>query len=82
MMSRGVDKASTATITTDEWSLLFVVEPGQSELYHMASDPRQERNVIAQHPDIAQELHQLFVRFSYETNLSKRLLEPRLKLEI
>jgi len=73
---------SMATVTTDEWSLLYDVEPGGSELYNLSSDPKQGKNVIAWHPDIARELHQLLVKFMKETKVSKRLLEPRLELRL
>ena len=73
---------SMATVTTDEWSLLHDVEPGGSELYNLKSDPDQERNVIAGHMDTAKELHKLLVKFMHETNVPKRLLEPRLELRM
>ncbi len=73
---------SMATVTTDEWSLLYDVEPGGSELYNLSQDPKQEKNVISQHRDIARELHQLLVKFMRETNVPKRLLEPRLELRL
>jgi hypothetical protein len=73
---------SMATITTDEWSLLYDVEPGGSELYNMSSDRKQEKNVISQHTDVARELHQTFVKFLRETNVPQRLMEPRLELRL
>jgi arylsulfatase A-like enzyme len=81
-ISRLAEKPSTATVTTDEWSLQYGVEPGLSELSHLPTDPRQEKNVIAQHPDVARELHQLLVKFMRETNLPTRLLEPRIELRL
>jgi arylsulfatase A-like enzyme len=74
------EKASTATVTTDEWTLLYNTEPGMSELYNLKSDPRQEKNVIKQYPDKARELHQLLVKYMRETKLSEHLLKPRLEL--
>lgn len=56
--------------------------PGGSELYNLKSDPKQDKNVISQHPDIARELHQLFVKFMRETNVPQRLMEPRLELRL
>jgi arylsulfatase A-like enzyme len=81
-MDRVMAKAACSTVTTDQWSLLYYVEPGGSELYNLSSDPEQEKNVIAQHPDIARELHQLMVKFMKETRVPKRLLEPRLELRL
>jgi arylsulfatase A-like enzyme len=77
---RVTEKDSTATVTTDEWTLLYNTEPGLSELYNLKSDPGQEKNVIREYPDKARELHQLLVRYMRETNISKHLLEPRLEL--
>lgn len=79
---RYTEKDSTATVTTDEWTLLYNTEPGLSELYHLKSDNRQEKNVITEHPDKACELHQLLVKYMRETNISKHLLEPRLELRL
>jgi arylsulfatase A-like enzyme len=73
---------SMATITTEEWSLLYDVEPAGSELYNMSSDRKQEKNVISQHTDIARELHQTFVKFLHETKVPQRLMEPRLELRL
>jgi arylsulfatase A-like enzyme len=81
-VSRRVSKASTTTITTDEWTLLYSVEPSISELYHLPSDPKQEKNVIAGHPDIARKLHQYMGKLLQETGAPQRALEPRLELRL
>ncbi len=73
---------SMATITTADWSLLYDVEPGGSELYNLKVDPNQEKNVISQNQDKARELHQLLVQFMRETGVPRRLLEPRLELRL
>ncbi len=73
---------SMATITTDEWSLLYDVEPGGSELYNLKSDPDQANNLIRQYPDMAQKLHRYLVDFMQTTRVSPRLLEPRLELRM
>lgn len=53
------------TVTTEEWAL--VCPPGVEgrELYHLPSDPLEERNVIAEHPDVAERLHGAFVDFMH-----------------
>ena len=77
-----VDKAgSDTTITTDEWSLLYSMT-GDPWLHHLPTDPKQERNVISKHPEVARELHQRFVRFMYETDLAPDLRETRLELKL
>jgi arylsulfatase A-like enzyme len=79
---RRAEHASMATVTTEEWTLLYDIEPGGSELYNLKSDPEQEKNVINQHPDIARELHQLFVKHMRDTNVPEIKLEPRLELRL
>jgi arylsulfatase A-like enzyme len=70
------------TLTTEDWSLLYTTEPGMSELYHLPTDPKQERNIIREKPEIARELHRVLVGFMRETNVAPRLLEPRLTLRL
>jgi len=74
--------SSVTTVTTDEWSLLYNVEPGQSLLYHLPSDPKQEKNIINEHLEIARDIHQLLVKFMHEHNLPQELCEPRLQLRL
>ena len=81
----GLQRESTGsdtTITTDEWSLLYSIEPGQSWLYHLPSDPKQQKNVINENTTVAHDIHQKFIEFMKQTNLSHELLEPRLKLRL
>jgi arylsulfatase A-like enzyme len=72
--------ASSTTITTDEWALLYSTEPGESWLYHLPSDPGQEKNIFDKNPDIAGEIHRYLVRFMQDTNLVAELREPRMEL--
>jgi arylsulfatase A-like enzyme len=81
-VTRLAEKASMATVTTDEWTLLYDIEPGGSELYHIKTDPQQEKNVIGQHLDIAQELHGLFVKHMKNTKVPQAKMEPRLELRL
>ena len=75
-----MENDSSATVTTHKWSLIYAVEPGLSELFHLSSDPKQEKNVINEHPEVAQELHQQLVKFMRETKVPALLLKPRLEL--
>ncbi len=61
---------------------MYSIEPGQSWLYHLPSDPKQQKNVINEHTTVAQDLHQKLVEFMKETNLTHELLEPRLELRL
>ncbi len=79
---RTTEKDSTATVTTDEWTLLYNTEAGMSELYNLKSDPGQEKNLIKENPDKARELHKLLVDYMRETKLAEHLLKPRLELRL
>ena len=73
---------SSVTITTDEWALLYSSQPGESWLYHLASDPQQEQNVAGKHHDVAREVHQHLVKFMRDYNLAPELQEPRMTLKL
>jgi arylsulfatase A-like enzyme len=80
--TRLTEKDSTATVTTEDWTLLFNTEPGLSELFNIKDDPKQEKNLIKENPAKAKELHQLLVKYMKETNLAERLLKPRMELRL
>ncbi len=73
---------TVTTITSDQYSLLFSPEPGQSRLYDLTQDPSQEMDIISTQPVIAHELHQFLVKFMRDTHLAEYLKQPRLKLQI
>jgi len=77
-----MENDSSETVTTDEWSLIYAVEPGMSELFHLSSDPKQEKNVINEHPEVARELHQLLVKSMRDHNVSSEFLNPRSELKL
>ncbi len=77
---RIAEKDSYVTVTAHEWSLLYATEPGMSKLYYLSSDPKQAKNVITEHPEVAKELHQQLVKFLRETNVPTLLPKPRLEL--
>ena len=81
-VSRPLMAGPVTTLTAGEWSLLFSIEPGMSELYHLPSDPGQRKNVIHEKTDVAGELHKRLLGFMRDTNLAEHLLKPRLKLHI
>ena len=58
------------------------LEPDEPRLYHLPSDPKQEKNVINENPEVARELHQMLVKFMYDYNLSPELRDPRLELKL
>jgi arylsulfatase A-like enzyme len=80
--TRLTEKDSTATVTTENWTLLYNTEPGMSELYNIKDDPKQEKNLIKENPAKAKELHELLVKYMKETKLAERLLKPRMELRL
>ena len=81
-MSRNLARALVTTVTVDQWTLLDSADEGLSELYHLPSDPSQQRNVISDNPKVARDVHEYLVRFMRETNLPEYLLKPRRELRI
>ncbi len=79
--TRNMITYSNSKITTAEWTLLYDVEPGESQLFHLPSDPQELNNLIGQRPEIARELHQLLVGFMRETKVAPQILTPRLELK-
>jgi len=79
---RTLRASQVTTVTTDEWTLLYSMDEGMSELYNVKSDPGQESNVISRHSALARELHASLLRFMTETAVPAYLLEPRRELLI
>jgi arylsulfatase A-like enzyme len=79
---RDLEEAPITTVTAGQWSLLYSPDAGVSQLYDLASDPRQLDNVIERHIDEAGELHRLLVEFMRENEVPERLLRPRLELRM
>ena len=76
-VSRPLTAGLVTTVSAGEWSLLFSVESGMSELYHLPSDPRQESNVIGQKPEVAKEMHGFLMTFMQDTDVASTLKQPR-----
>ena len=77
---RKMSVESSTTITTDEWALLYSTDPGESWLYHLPTDPHQERNVAQEHQDVAKQLHQHLVSFMQQFGVSAELQDARKEL--
>jgi arylsulfatase A-like enzyme len=73
---------TVTTVTSQNFTLLYSPEAGQSRLYDLSLDPAQEKNIISNRPDVGKELHQYLVKFMRETHLADYLLQPRLELRI
>lgn len=79
-LEKGVLEPLPATITTKSWSLIYSSQGQPSELYHLPSDPRQEKNVFQDNLEIAKEIHHKFVSFLEEKGTESHLIEPRRRL--
>jgi len=77
---RKVELHLTATLTTDEWTMLYAWEGAKAELYNRKSDPKQENNVIDENPLVAQDLHGRYYELLKEIGTEERLLAPRTRL--
>jgi hypothetical protein len=77
----GVGTASTRlvealTVTAEEWSLISSPQGRPSELYDLRDDPYQERNRIAERPEVARELHRALLRFLEESGAAPARMAP------
>ncbi len=79
---RNLYNAPVTTITTGDWSLLYSVDAGASELYQMSNDPGQLKNVIGDNEAVAKGLHEHLMSFMRDTRLPDHLLKSRLELRL
>lgn len=79
-LERGVQENLTSSIITRDWLLVYGAQGEVSELYRLSSDPKQEKNVIEDNPEMAREIHSKFVSTLSETGTESRLIHPRLSL--
>ena len=79
---RNLYNAPVTTITSGDWSLLYSLDEGVSELYRLSGDPGQQKNVIASNEAVAKGLHEYLVAFMRDTHLPDHLLKPRLELRL
>lgn len=81
-VSRPLMAGLVTTVTADEWTLLYSVDKGRSELYNLKDDPRQSKNLINDKSDVARRLHGMLVDFMKDTKLAEPLRKPRLELRL
>ena len=81
-VSRPLTAGLVTTVTAGDWSLLYSVEPGMSELYHLPSDPGQQKNLAHVERETAGEIHRRLVGFMRDTGLADDLMRPRLELRL
>ena len=79
-LRRSLSIAPVTTVTTDDWSLLYSIDAGMSQLYHLPTDPAQGRDLIGNETDAARDVHERLLKFMADTKLPEALLRPRARL--
>jgi len=79
-LERQVKDYLHATITSDDWTLLYASKGKPVELYNLKSDPGQKKNVAKQHPEVVKRLHRMFFDFIKKYGASEDLLAPRAEI--
>ena len=77
---RVVREFQPVTITVPDWSMLYSARDEPVELYHLPSDPRQQKNVADENPGTVREMHGRYVELLKELKVAPHLLEPRSEL--
>jgi arylsulfatase A-like enzyme len=79
-LERSVVDALPSTITDGEWTLIYAVEGEPVELYHTASDPKQQKNVFEGNAMVARDLHASFVKLLEQMGTEEGHIAPRRRL--
>lgn len=79
---RRLGRAPVTTVTTDEWSLLYSIDAGMSQLYHLPSDAGQGADLIGCQPEVARDVHERLMKFMADTRLPQPLSGPRSELRL
>jgi len=66
-----------SVIRTDEWALVYWRLGVRPELYHLSTDPGEERDVFAENLPVARELHRRYLEFLRQNNVSAKNYWPR-----
>lgn len=80
--AREMSASLVTTVTSGGYSLLYSMDDGRSELYHLPSDPGQQSNIISANMTTAKELHQLMLKFMRDNNTPEHLIDARLELRM
>jgi hypothetical protein len=65
-----------STITSDKWAYICAPQGLPSELYNLKSDPDQQSNVIDQHPQVAERMHNEWIAFLRDHGASEARIRP------
>lgn len=77
---RTVEEPHYSTITTPKWTFLYSTENSPAELYDIENDPTESQNVIDKNWQVAEKLHQKFVRFLEKVGTDEHHLTSRRRL--
>ena len=77
---RTVEEPHFSTITTSKWTFLYSTESSPAQLYDIENDPKESHNVIDKNWQVAEDLHQKFIRFLVELGTDDYRLGPRRQL--
>jgi arylsulfatase A-like enzyme len=70
-------KLKPSTITDGEWTLIVGAGDMQPELYHIPSDPNQERNVFEENKGKAEDLFQRYIAYLRAWNMKEEYIKWR-----
>ena len=79
---RPMSASQVTTVTSGDYSFLYSMDPGRSQLFHLPTDPGQQSDIISANMDTAKELHQLLLKFMRDTNVPQHLIDTRLELKM
>lgn len=65
-----------STVTDDRWAYIGAPAGRPSELYDLKADPDQKRNVIGQHPDVAERMRKAWLEFLRAHGASESRVRP------
>ena len=81
-VERSMSASQVTTVTSGEYSFLYSMDPGRSQLFHLGTDPGQQNDIISANMNTAKEMHQLLLKFMRDTNVPQRLIDTRLELKM
>ncbi len=68
------ERATTPFLVTDQWGYAPVGAKGKPELYDLSNDRLAQRDIAAEHVDVIQDLHGLFLTHLAENHASEAVL--------
>ena len=79
-LTQSEDHPATRVVDSVSRIEQFLGEKMEAELYHLPSDPQQNKNVFVKNRDVAERLHADYVKFLESVNTPEEYLKDRRKL--